>query len=149
PTMPTLIVGYGNMGTRHARVVRSLGGDGAVWGVVDRGAKRRQRAQVDHDCRVFATLAAALAAKERPAGAIVCTATPTHFALASQLLKALVPTLVEKPIAATSAEGERLLILAAQQSTLLMVGHVERFNPAVTAVRRLVRERMIGEIIQL
>jgi predicted dehydrogenase len=148
--LPTLIVGYGNMGTKHARVLRELAGAQAVWGVVDPSVERRKRAQLDHNgCRVFASLDEALAGAERPACATVAAPTPLHFGLCSALLERRVPTLVEKPIASTAAHGRALVEQAAQRGTVLAVGHVERFNPAVVAARRIVAERLIGETIQL
>ena len=104
----TLVVGYGNMGTKHARVLRELGGATAVWGVVDPSAERRQRAALDNgDCRVFATLAEALARDERPACATVAASTPLHHELVAPLLERRIPTLVEKPIASTTAQAAR------------------------------------------
>ncbi|HEY1584696.1 MAG TPA: Gfo/Idh/MocA family oxidoreductase, partial [Polyangia bacterium] len=147
--VPTLIVGHGNMGTKHARVLRELGGAAAVWGVVDPSEERRRRAELDNQCRSFATLDEALRTGERPGCATVAASTPLHFALASQLLAERIPTLVEKPIASSAAEGRALVALAEKQATVFTVGHVERFNPAAVAARRIVAEKLIGETIQL
>jgi predicted dehydrogenase len=148
--LPTLVVGYGNMGTKHARVLRELAGAQAVWGVVDPSVERRQRAQLDHvGCRTFASLDEALASEQGPACAVVAAPTPLHHALADALIARRVPTLVEKPIASTAALGRALIDHAAQKRTVLTVGHVERFNPAVVAARRIVAEKLIGETIQL
>jgi predicted dehydrogenase len=147
--VPTLIVGYGNMGTKHARVLRELGGPHAVWGVVDPSEERRRRAQLDNDCRVFATLTEALECGERPACATVAASTPLHHELASALLEKRIPTLVEKPIASTAALGRSLIELAERTGTVFTVGHVERFNPGAVAARRIVAEKLIGETIQL
>jgi predicted dehydrogenase len=56
---------------------------------------------------------------------------------------------VEKPIASTASLGRDLVEQAARTGTVLTVGHVERFNPAVVAARRIVAERLIGDTIQL
>jgi predicted dehydrogenase len=147
--LPTLIVGYGNMGTKHARVLRELAGAQAVWGVVDPSGDRRNRARLDHGCHVFATVEEALREATRPACAVVAAPTPLHHDLATALLAQGVPTLVEKPIASTAALGHALVAQAARTGTVLTVGHVERFNPAVVAARRIVAEKLIGETIQL
>jgi predicted dehydrogenase len=148
--VPTLIVGYGNMGTKHARVLRELGGTHAVWGVVDPSAERRKRAQLDNaGCRAFATLAEALSSGERPACATVAASTPLHHELATSLLEKRIPTLVEKPIASTAELGRSLIELAERNGTVFTVGHVERFNPGAVAARRIVAEKLIGETIQL
>jgi len=149
-TVPTLIVGYGNMGTKHARVLRELAGTQAIWGVVDPGAERRRRAQLDNgNCRVFASVDEALACAEQPACATVAAPTPLHYDLLLPLLERGLPTLVEKPIASTAAQGRALIELARRRNTVFTVGHVERFNPAAVAARRIVAERLIGETIQV
>jgi UDP-N-acetylglucosamine 3-dehydrogenase len=148
--IPTLIVGYGNMGTKHARVLRELGGNDAVWGVVDPSEDRRARALHDNrGAKVFATLDEALA---DPAGigcATIAASTPLHFELTSKLLALRIPTLVEKPIASTSAQGRALVELADRNQTVLTVGQVERFNPAAVAARKIVADKIIGDTIQL
>jgi UDP-N-acetylglucosamine 3-dehydrogenase len=138
------------MGSKHARALRELGGAGTVWGVVDPRPERRGRAELDHDrCRTFTQVAEALTGPERPGCAVVAASTRYHFEIARVLLEHGIPTLVEKPIASTSEEGRILLEMAARMDTLLMVGHVERFNPAVVAARRLVTEKVLGDVIQI
>jgi len=149
-TVPTLIVGYGNMGTKHARVLRELGGAPAVWGVVDPSPERRRRAEADNaGCRVFASLDEALRSDARPGCATIAASTPLHFALATELLERRIPTLVEKPITSTAEQGRALIALAERNATVFTVGHVERFNPGAVAARRIVTEKLIGETIQL
>jgi UDP-N-acetylglucosamine 3-dehydrogenase len=147
--LPTLIVGYGNMGTKHARIIRDMGGTGAVWGVVDPTLERRQRAERDHKCATWATLEEALAGEGRPACATVAASTRLHHELAAQLLRQRIPTLVEKPIATTAEQGRELIELAQENGVLLTVGHVERFNPASVAARKIVADKLIGETIQI
>jgi len=148
--VPTLVIGYGNMGSKHARALRELAGGPVVWGVVDPRPDRRKRAEQDNErCRTFATVEDAVSADERPGCAIVAASTQYHFDIAQVLLESRIPTLVEKPIAGTSAQGRTLMELSAQRGTLLTVGHVERFNPAVVAARKLVVEKVIGDVIQI
>ena len=146
----TLVVGYGNMGTKHARVLRDLGGPTSVWGVVDPSAERRERAQRDNvGCAVFASLDEALARDDGPACATIAASTPLHYELATPLLERRIPTLVEKPIASTAAQARALIALAERSRTVFTVGHVERFNPGAVAARRIVTDKLIGETIQL
>jgi predicted dehydrogenase len=151
--LPTLIIGYGNMGTKHARVLRELGGVDSVWGVVDPSEDRRRRATFDNPkCRTFPGMAEALAALrggDRPACATIAASTPLHFEIAKALVEERIPTLVEKPIASTSQQGKALAELAEARQTILTVGHVERFNPAAVAARKLVSDKIIGDVIQM
>lgn len=78
--------------------------------------------------------------------AIVATPTPTHAALSSRLLARGAHVLVEKPLASTSAQA-RALLSGVEHTDRLAVGHVERFNPAVRALAKLLEEGVIGRLI--
>jgi predicted dehydrogenase len=81
--------------------------------------------------------------------AIVATPTVTHEQVAAPLLTAGVDVLLEKPIAESSAAGERLARLAQERGRILQVGHLERFNPAVLALERVVTLPLFFEIHRL
>jgi len=66
--------------------------------------------------------------------AIVATPTSTHFEVAEKLLKKGIHLLIEKPIAKNSEEAKKLGLLAHRNSCKLVVGHIERFNPAIQAL---------------
>jgi predicted dehydrogenase len=72
--------------------------------------------------------------------AILATPTSTHCDIASVLLEAGVPLFVEKPLARTTEEADRLVRLAESRGLVLQVGHVERFNPALEAARPLLED---------
>ena len=65
----------------------------------------------------------------------IVTPTPLHYAIAREFLEAGAHVLVEKPMTATVAEGERLIEAARQARRILQVGHLERFNAAVQALQ--------------
>jgi predicted dehydrogenase len=67
--------------------------------------------------------------------AIVATPTTTHAAVSKELLQSGMHLLIEKPITTTLAEADELVTLARRQQLVLQVGHVERFNPALTSVQ--------------
>jgi len=140
-----LLCGVGNMGANHLRTLKEASEDCEVVGVVDSSPLSAERVG---DTPLFNDVAEALDATG-PEAAVVATPTETHYDIAGQIIRAGFPVLVEKPIAATAAQGERLLTLAQEHGVTLMVGHVERFNPAVVAVQRLVSEGQLGEIINV
>jgi predicted dehydrogenase len=78
--------------------------------------------------------------------AVVATPTITHEAVTSELLHAGIDVLVEKPIADSSAAGERLTRLASERGRILQVGHLERFNPAVIALEKAVTIPLFFEV---
>ena len=76
--------------------------------------------------------------------ATVATPTPTHFAIGKFLLESGRHVLVEKPITENTADAEALATLAQERGLVLQVGHIERFNPALSALEaRLAQPRFI------
>jgi len=81
--------------------------------------------------------------------ASVAVPTVHHLAVARDLMNAGVDVLIEKPLAATLAEGEELVALAAQRKRIAQAGHLERFNPAVRATLPLLTQPMFFEVHRL
>ena len=84
-----------------------------------------------------------------PQVAIVATPSPTHFELTKTLLERNLGVLVEKPAATTSGEVEELVALAANKGLPLAVGHVERCNPAVLALRGVLDSGILGRPVHI
>jgi len=123
--------GVGTWGEKHARVYAALP-EAQLVGVFDHDEARARTVAAQHGARAFATAAELLAACEA-----VSIAVPTvaHREAAEQAAEANVHALVEKPMAATVAEADAMVEAARHAGTMLQVGHVERFNPALAAVR--------------
>ena len=79
----------------------------------------------------------------------IATPTRTHFDVAAAFLRAGVHVLVEKPITVTPDEARELVRLAAEQSLVLQVGHLERFNPALRAVEHKIDKPLFIETHRL
>lgn len=124
----TGVVGVGSLGQHHARVYSELPGSELV-GVFDADHQRAEEIAGKHGVRAFDSLEELAAAVD---AASVAVPTDLHREVASILLKKDVHLLVEKPIAATTAEAEELVALAAARNLILQIGHIERFNPAFT-----------------
>ena len=74
---------------------------------------------------------------------------PQHAAVASELLSAGVDVLVEKPFTATLQQADELISLAQRYQRIIQVGHLERFNPAVRAVRSILHQPLFFEVHRL
>jgi predicted dehydrogenase len=127
------VVGVGRMGRHHARVYSQLEGCELI-GVVDASVDRRAEVAERHACRGFETVEQLLAAGVDA----VSVAVPTtyHKPVAQQLLSAGVACLIEKPLAGTVDEAGAIKELAESSGSVLMVGHIERFNPIMRALRQ-------------
>ncbi|MAG56998.1 MAG: hypothetical protein CMJ83_11950 [Planctomycetes bacterium] len=129
-TLRTAVVGTGKLGAVHARVLSAASGSKLI-GVVDVDAKAAARVAKSSRTSVLRGIDEVA---ERANAAVVAVPTSAHFEVASRLLEAGVPCLVEKPLAQTPEQGRALVALARQVGVPLMVGHVERFNPVVLAL---------------
>lgn len=147
-----IVAGAGVFGRHHLRVYRELeqAGDPVhLLAIVDPDPAVAACAAADFGIPAFATVDACLQAVGMPAAASVCVPTAHHAAVALPLLAAGVPCLIEKPIAATLEQADDLLAAACSSGALLQVGHLERFNPAVTAARAHLHRPMFFEAHRL
>src|ERR1700716_4063873 len=129
------VIGAGVMGTNHARVLGGLPNTTMV-GIVDPLPEHGPRAPERPGCRTFAGLDE-LAAEGVDA---VTVAAPTHLhhEIALACSARGIHVLVEKPIASSVEEGRDIVAAAGRAGVTLMVGHVERFNPAVAAIKQAI-----------
>lgn len=129
------VIGAGVMGTNHARVLAGLPGITLV-GIVDPLPEHRTRAIEHIGCKTFETVDELIAAGIDA----VTIAAPTHLhhEIALTCIAKGINVLVEKPIASTVQEGQEIVAAARRAGVTLMVGHVERFNPAVAAIKKAI-----------
>ena len=147
-----LVVGTGAFGRNHLRVLRALAAEGApveLAGIVDVDSARAAQVSAEFGVAAFGSVEEALRSLTPPDVAMVCVPTQHHAAVAVPLLRSGVPCLVEKPLAASLNDARRMLDAAAESDALLQVGHLERFNPAVIAVRRHLTRPMFFEAHRL
>jgi predicted dehydrogenase len=142
------VVGAGAFGRNHLRVYRELEQAGQavqLVAVVDRDAAVAAEASQKFGIPGFETIEACLAAVGPLDAASICVPTVHHASAAEQLLATGVDLLIEKPLAASLADADRILERARRHSCIVQAGHLERFNPAVTAARQHLREPMFFE----
>ncbi|MEW6544035.1 MAG: Gfo/Idh/MocA family oxidoreductase [Nitrospirota bacterium] len=125
------VIGVGHLGQHHARLYAALP-EVELVGVMDADPARAQMIGERYGATPVSTLADLL-----PQVQAVSVAVPTsaHHEIVKVCLEAGVHVLVEKPIAVTSAEAQDLVELAGRRGLVLQVGHIERFNPVIRAVR--------------
>src|SRR6202163_4312539 len=137
------VVGVGVMGANHARVLADLA-DVKLVGVADSDQKQRNLVSDALGCVGHADVEALIA------GGVdaITIAAPTHLHhdLALTCIRHGVHILVEKPIASSVEEGRAIIAAAQRAGVTLMVGHVERFNPAVEAIKNAIRDEDILSI---
>jgi predicted dehydrogenase len=127
------VIGVGALGRHHARLLQQVPGAELV-AVVDNRSEQGQKVAGELSVPWLSS------ADELPRGVrAVSVAVPTslHHAVVCPLLERGLSVLVEKPMAATLAEARGMAALAADRGVVLQVGHIERFNPALSVLSRL------------
>ncbi len=133
--MRVALIGAGHLGRIHGKLLRELPAAELV-AVVDPDAEAAAAAAHKTEARVFSDHHALLADDgAAPQAAVIAAPTSLHHEIGRDLLRAGVHCLVEKPITKTVAEAEELVALAEERGLALAVGHVERYNPAMIALR--------------
>jgi predicted dehydrogenase len=140
------VVGSGSFGRNHVRVISQLA-DVELAAIVDAEVEKAQALAQEYGSTVFAS--PNQLADLKIDAAIVATPTVTHEAIATRLLESGIDVLVEKPIADSSAAGERMAQTARELGRILQVGHLERFNPAVTALEKALTIPLFFEVHRL
>jgi predicted dehydrogenase len=127
------VVGVGRMGRHHARVYAQLP-DTQLVGVVDTNPERAEALAEQFGCRHFHSVSQLIEAGVD----VVSVAVPTTYHVESTvpLLQAGVACLVEKPLAGDVEEAQKIKRAAETSGSVLMVGHIERFNPIMRALRK-------------
>jgi len=126
----TAVIGAGRLGGFHAQKL-SQNPQVELVGVADPFAPNRNRVAADCHCEAVADHRTFIG---RIDAAIIASPTGLHYDLAKELLEAGVHLLVEKPLTNDAADAEALVTLARRKNLVLQAGHVERFNPAFSAV---------------
>jgi predicted dehydrogenase len=139
------IIGVGYLGTQHARILSYLE-EAELKGVADIDFKKAMQIGNRHGVHYYENYEDML--DEIDAG-IVATPTSEHFSISMRLLKEGKSVLVEKPITESVEQGENLVSFANKNSSILQVGHLERFNPAVEAIENLISEPKFIEVQRL
>lgn len=130
------VVGVGHLGYHHARLYHQMEGVDLV-GIVDIDRERAERVASELDTVACEDIAQLLDAGTQAVS--VATPTSTHHDIAMELLHGGMDVLVEKPIASSVDQAERMVQTAVEADRLIQVGHVERFNGAVIALMDAIR----------
>ena len=145
-------MGVGVFGRNHARVYQELEQQGEpvhLTGVVDPNLDRADAVAREFGCRAFGSVEQMLTTHGDIHAASVAAPTVHHLAVARALMEAGVDVLIEKPLAASRAEANELVELAATHKRIAQAGHLERFNPAVRATIPLLTQPMFFEVHRL
>jgi len=143
--MKIVQIGTGGWGKNHTRILSQLGVLSAICDIDSQRSKEYgEKYSVNH----YELLDELLQSEEFD-GAFVVTPTSTHTEIATKLLEAKKHVFVEKPMTYKSEDGEKLVKIAEKNKVILTCGYIERFNPAVDVVKKIVKDKKFGDLIML
>lgn len=145
PKIRVAVVGVGDFGRNHVRVYRELE-EAELVGVLDSNPARARQVAEEFSTAVLPDLDALVGRADA-----VSLAVPTveHARVGCQLFQQGIDVLVEKPMAASLTEADELLAAARAHGRVMQVGHLERFNPAVAAVEKVIARPLFFEVHRL
>jgi UDP-N-acetylglucosamine 3-dehydrogenase len=145
--MKVAVIGVGSMGKNHARVYSELP-EVELVAVADADQKLVTMTAEKHNVRAYTDFRE-MFKKEKPDAVSIAVPTAMHEEVGLAALEFGAHVLMEKPIAATVAEGRHLIEKAQAAKKQLMVGHIVRFNPAIQALKQKLVAGELGRIYQI
>jgi UDP-N-acetylglucosamine 3-dehydrogenase len=140
------IVGVGGWGKNHARVLHDFGSLVAICEIdPQRGKELADR----YDARLYSSLDDMLNNEKKLDACLVCTPTETHSGIAKRIMEKGMNVFVEKPLSFSSKECEEMMDVAERNKVILTSGYIERFNPAVQEVKRLIDCNKYGDLLMM
>jgi len=141
------LAGLGSMGRNHLRILASRA-DIRLAAIADPVADALASAVATSGAQAFDEPLAMIAEAELDA-LVIAAPTTSHVPLALAAIQRNIAVLVEKPLAESAEEGERIVIAARERGVPVQVGHVERFNPAVLELGRLLKDGWLSSIYSI
>jgi predicted dehydrogenase len=135
------------MGRNHARVYWEMP-DVELVGVADANPAAANATAKHYATRAYTDFCQMLD-EQKPDAVTIATPTVHHLATALEVIRRGIHLLVEKPIAFTVEEGQQIIQAAQEAGVKLMVGHIERFNPAVIALKEHIARGRLGRVFQV
>lgn len=140
------VIGAGNMGRHHVRNYSILPESDLI-ALADVDAKNKKLADKHH--AMFYTDYKEMIDKAKPEAVSIVVPTPLHYEVASYAMERGIHCLVEKPIAYSVDEADQLITLASEKGIIFTVGHIERYNPIIRAIKAIIDEGKLGEITSI
>ncbi|RMF06289.1 gfo/Idh/MocA family oxidoreductase [Candidatus Woesearchaeota archaeon] len=143
----TAVIGVGSMGRNHARVLYDLP-ESELVAVCDSDEKTAREISKRYNCNAY-TDYKELIEKEMPDAVVIAVPTKLHKKVAVDFMNKGINVLIEKPIASSVEEAEEIIETAEKNKVKLMVGHIERFNPAIMELKKNIDDGKLGKIYKI
>lgn len=141
------VIGTGHIGRHHVRNYSELACSRLV-AICDLNQKIGKKLAQQYHCKFYHDYQKML--DTEPIEAIsIAVPTKLHKTVALDVIKKKINVLIEKPIASTTKSAKQIIEAAQKNGIKLTVGHIERFNPAVTALKQMIKQGKLGKITSI
>ena len=137
------VIGTGNMGRNHVRNYFMLP-ESELVAIADVNPEAKSLAD-DYKVKFFTDYKEMLE-KARPDAVSVVVPTPFHLEVATEVMSRGIHCMLEKPIASSVEQADKLITCAKENNVIFTVGHIERFNPVIKKLKQMVDDNAIGDI---
>lgn len=141
------VIGVGQMGKNHARIYSELPGVELV-AIADANQQIAQQISLQYNTKAYQN-SEDLLKNEQPDIVSIAVPTTLHHTVAAQAIGHSCHVLIEKPITSNEAKAQDLIDRAKSAGVKLMIGHLERFNPAIRELRKRLLRNELGQIYYL
>lgn len=146
-TIKTAVIGVGSMGRNHARIYWEMP-DVRLVGIADANEAMAESIAHRYSTNCYTDYRKMLD-EQQPEAVTICVPTSSHVDVGMEVIKRGIHVLVEKPISCTVDEGKTLIDAAEKAGVKLMVGHIERFNPAITVLKEQLEGNKLGKVFKV
>src|ERR671913_491729 len=137
------IIGVGGWGKNHSRVLHDFG---VLTSICDMDKSKAKELATRYNVNYYGSIDDMINSENLDA-CLVCTPTKTHYPVSKKLMEKGVNVFVEKPLSYLSKECEEMIQIAKKNKISLTCGYIERFNPAVQEVKRILSDKIYGELL--
>lgn len=141
------VIGVGNMGKNHVRTYSEIDEIELV-AIAELNEDLGKKVSDEFKVKYYKDFIKMME-NEKPDLVSIVVPTKFHYQVATECLNRKINTLLEKPIAITVEEGQKLIEIAKSNNTNLLIGHIERHNPAVKKVKSIIEDNKLGKIISI
>jgi len=139
------IIGVGGWGKNHSRVLHDFG---VLTSICDMDKIKAKNLATRYNVNYYGSIDDMINTESLDA-CLVCTPTRTHYPVATKLMEKGINVFVEKPLSYSSKECEEMIQIAKKNKISLTCGYIERFNPAVQEVKKILSENLYGELLMI
>lgn len=141
------VIGTGVMGNNHARIFSEVAG-AELAAIADIDVENGGRLAERYACKFYSDYQE-MCDNEKLDGISVCTPTSMHYEIGRNLIERGINILLEKPICDDIDKADELVRLARARKVCLLVGHIERYNPAIVQLKKIIDQQVLGDLITI